>query len=109
MKPKAGDIVLVPFPFTDQTGSKVRPAIVISIKPYDDDVVIVFVTSKIKKRGGHILTIIASECNGLRQNSTVVCSKLASIKTSLLIGGIGKLESKDYQKIKQAMAAVLGL
>jgi len=109
MEPKPGDVVLVPFPFTDQTGSKVRPAIVVSQKRYDEDVVIVFVTSQLKRRGSHIVTIQASEYNGLRQISSVVCSKLASLKTSLIIGGIGRLESQDFQKIQQSVAKVLGL
>ena len=109
MDPKPGDVVLVPFPFTDQTGSKVRPAIVVSQKRYDEDVVIVFVTSQLKRRGSHIVTLPASEHSGLRQVSSVVCSKLASIKTSLVIGGIGRLEPKDFSKIQQTVARVLGL
>ncbi len=28
--PSSGDVVLVPFPFTDQTASKKRPAVVVS-------------------------------------------------------------------------------
>ena len=108
MKPRAGDVVLVPFPFTDQTGSKIRPAIVVSTKPYGNDVVIVFVTSQVKHRGAHIVSIKASEYNGLLQQSSVVCSKLASINTSLFIGGIGRLSSEEYAKIKHAIGTVLG-
>ena len=44
-----GDIVLVPFPFTDQTGTKKRPAVVVSSGAYNAarrDVVIMAVTSQ---------------------------------------------------------------
>jgi mRNA interferase MazF len=44
-----GDIVLVPFPFTSQTASKKRPAVVVSNRTYNDskpDIVVMAVASK---------------------------------------------------------------
>jgi len=32
-----GDVVLVPFPFTDQTGLKKRPAVVVSSTTYHEE------------------------------------------------------------------------
>jgi len=49
-----GDIVLVPFPFTDQTGIKKRPAVIISSAAYNTarrDVVIMAVTSQSRPTG----------------------------------------------------------
>ena len=45
---KKWDIILVPFPFTDLTASKKRPALIISPNEYntDLDVIIEFITSK---------------------------------------------------------------
>ena len=46
-----GDIVLVPFPFTDQTASKQRPAVVVSNRAYNaarPDVVVMAVTSQLR-------------------------------------------------------------
>lgn len=46
-----GDIVLVPFPFTDQTTSKRRPAVVVSGRDYNramPDLVMMAVTSQIR-------------------------------------------------------------
>ena len=44
-----GDVVLVPFPFTDQTGAKKRPAVVVSSSAYNtgrpDIVTMALVTS----------------------------------------------------------------
>jgi mRNA interferase MazF len=44
-----GDIVLVPFPFTDQSGTKRRPAVVVSGRRYHTerpDLIIMAVTSQ---------------------------------------------------------------
>ena len=45
-----GDVVLVPFPFTDQTEAKKRPAIVVSSQEYNDrlpDLILMAVTSQV--------------------------------------------------------------
>lgn len=43
---KQGEIVLVPFPFTDLSSIKSRPALVISKKNYGGDVILAGITSK---------------------------------------------------------------
>lgn len=46
-----GDVVLVPFPFTDQSTSKKRPAVVVSSAAYNaerPDVIIIAVTSQVR-------------------------------------------------------------
>ena len=48
---KHGDVVLVPFPFSDQTITKKRPAVVISSNAYNEvssDLIIIAITSKIE-------------------------------------------------------------
>lgn len=46
-----GDVVLVPFPFTDQSAAKRRPAVVVSPSVYNlarPDVVLMAVTSQVR-------------------------------------------------------------
>ena len=45
---KRGDIVLVPFPFTDLTAEKLRPAVIVSSDPQELDVVIAFISSIVR-------------------------------------------------------------
>ena len=47
---KFGDIILVPFPFTDQASIKKRPAVVVSSEEYNSgrpDIIIMAVTSRL--------------------------------------------------------------
>lgn len=45
-----GDVVLVPFPFTDQSGGKKRPAVIVSSSDYNAnrrDLIIMAITSQV--------------------------------------------------------------
>jgi mRNA interferase MazF len=51
MRFEFGDVVLVPFPFTSQTASKRRPAVIVSSRAYNDaklDVVVMAITSQLR-------------------------------------------------------------
>ncbi len=52
MKVSRGDVVLVDYPFTDRTGSKVRPTLVVSTDELhqSDDAIIAAITSVIRVR-----------------------------------------------------------
>lgn len=50
-----GDVILIPFPFTDQSTSKQRPAVVISSEAYQrqrHDVVVMAITSQVRTPAG---------------------------------------------------------
>ena len=58
-----GDVVLVPFPFTDQTASKKRPAVVVSADAYHQrrpDVIVMAVTSQILRPAGALGEVLIS-------------------------------------------------
>jgi mRNA interferase MazF len=41
-----GDVVLVPFPFTDLSQTKLRPAIVLYVQPEGKDITLCFISSQ---------------------------------------------------------------
>jgi mRNA interferase MazF len=106
---KKGTLILVPFPFTDLSGNKVRPALIISQGKIGGDVVVVFVTSQSKFKERHLVSIAPDELNGLKVKSTVVCSKIATLDSKIVLGELGKLSSEVQKKVDAEIKKMLGI
>ncbi|MBS4029336.1 MAG: type II toxin-antitoxin system PemK/MazF family toxin [Ignavibacteriales bacterium] len=91
------DIVLVPFPFTDLTTTKQRPALIISPNEYNqfDEVVIAFVTSQLHSplRVGDY-HIKHWQTAGLPKPS-LIRMKFATLHNSVIIKRLGNLNEED--------------
>ena len=61
-----GDIVLIPFPFTDLSGSKNRPAVVLISN--DEDVTICFITTQLKWKSKFDVNLKPSQVNSLKKS-----------------------------------------
>ena len=91
-----GSTILIPFPFTDLSHYKIRPALVISAQEDEQDVIVAFITSVIydplKQTDYKInkLDKFFSE-TGLKANSIVKCNKLATLSKNIILGRIGDL------------------
>jgi mRNA interferase MazF len=91
-----GDIVLIPFPFTDLSGNKNRPAIV--LVDSDDDVVVTFLTTQLSWLSEFDFIMQPSDLNGLKKTSLVRLNKLATIDKDLIIGRLGSLD-RHYEDL----------
>lgn len=99
----------MPFPFTDLSGNKVRPAVIISDGKIGDDVVVVFITSQAKMKGAHLITIIPSEENGLKVVSKIVCAKIATLDAKIILGELGVVSGTLLVEVDAQLRKVLGL
>ncbi len=89
-----GSIVLTRFPFTDLSGSKVRPALVISRNNASRaDIVLAFITSQLPVSGPDALEIEPSPANGLKVKSAVRFDKVATLETGIVVGKLGDAEA----------------
>jgi len=59
---KKGDIILVPFPFTDLSGNKNRPAVILIDS--EEDVTVCFITTQVKWFSEFDISVHHSEING---------------------------------------------
>ena len=89
-----GSIVLTHFPFTDPSGSKVRPALVISRdNSRRPDVVLAFITSQPHANNPDALAIEPSPANGLKLRSAVRFDKIVTLEARVIVGKIGNAEA----------------
>jgi len=84
-----GSIVLARLPFTDLSGDKRRPALVVS-RDNDrrSDLVVCFITS-MPRAGPDMASIAASANTGLKVPSVVRFDKIATLDRSVITGKLG--------------------
>ncbi len=88
---KQGDLILIPFPFTDLLGNKVRPALVLAATPLD--VTVAFITTQFQWQEPTDLRLLPTNLNGLKKPSLVRLSKVATLDVTLAQGRLGDLDS----------------
>lgn len=105
-----GKIVLVPFPFTDLTAAKLRPALVL----YEgkSDVVLSFISSKLSARSSDTDIIITSDSigftkSGLKVDSVIKLDKIATVLKELIIGELGELDNILKKEVKQKLTKMI--
>jgi len=92
-----GDVVLVPFPFTDLTAAKQRPAVVVSpdqLNIQRDDLVLAAITSQVPAQPGAdelLLSVVDLADTGLLKPSVIKLGKLVTIHQDLVRRKIGAL------------------
>jgi mRNA interferase MazF len=108
---KFADVVLVPFPFTDQTTSKKRPAVVVSSDAYNrqhSDIIIMAITSQIQV----VLALGEVIINEWREagliKPSIIKPILATVEKRLVIRKLGELKEVDRQAVKNALLEIIG-
>jgi mRNA interferase MazF len=101
-----GAIALARFPFTDLSGAKSRPVLIVS-RDNDrrSDVVVCFIIS-IPRVGPDMAVIDATPGTGLKVRSTVRFDKLATLEKSVITGRLG---SAPREWLAQQKATFLGV
>ncbi len=107
-----GKIVLLPFPFTDLTTTKRRPALVILERP--NDIVVMFISSKIPKaQEKHHIIIEKNDkdfpITGLKVSSAIYLDKIATISKNLIIGELGQITKRIKRKFNKRMNKIYRL
>ena len=102
-----GDIVLIVFPFTDLSGSKLKPAVVLADNSLD--ITVSFITTQIGWQETTDVLIIPTIVNGLRKQSLIRTGKIATLDYSLAKGLLGKLSTTEITDLNSKLKVLLQL
>jgi len=102
-----GDVVVIPFPFTDLSGSKKRPAFVVADLP-GDDVIVCQITSKAKS-DTLALSLEAHDfvTGSLPTNSFIRPNKIFTADKNLILYTSGHLSDTKIHNTLKAIIAVI--
>lgn len=104
-----GDVVLLPYPFTDLSAQKVRPAIIVgSTKKKQTDVFIVPLTSRTDNLREGEFVLKDWQKAGLNV-ATAVKKGCILINTELVLCKVGVLDRKDLKQVEDSLRFWLDL
>ena len=97
------DLLLVPFPFSDQSGNKVRPVVAISNKEFNEhseDLLVVGVTSNISK-GKYTMSLSNTDLEEgkLYSQCCIKAENILKIDRELIIKKIGKISKGKLESV----------
>ena len=95
------------FPYTDQQGSKRRPALVIAVEA--PDVTVAFITGNLALARAYDVVLQPTSLNRLNKPSLVRTLKLATLDPSQLHGRVGELTAPELQQVNAGLKQGLQL
>lgn len=106
---KAKDVVLVEFGYSEESGSKKRPALIISSDNYHKsrkEVIVMAITSNIKR-----VLFGDTKIDNWKEASllypSLVTGIIRTIKDSIIIRKLGILSENDFQKIQRVLRKII--
>ncbi len=106
-----GSVVLVPFPFTDQSTTKRRPAVVVSSDAYHrerPDLIILAVTSQARPQPALGETAVTQWKEAGLPRPSVVKPVVATIERGLVLRKLGRLADEDRTALRKVLDEILG-
>ncbi len=104
-----GDIVILPFPFSDLSANKRRPALVLATL-HGGDIVVCQITSQIRPDPYAVPIEDADFANGgLKQSSLVRVSRIFTAESSIVLYRAGTLSIGKQREVRSKIAGLFSL
>jgi len=106
-KPVAGDVVIVPFPFSDLSQSKRRPAFVLASLDGDDLILCMITSQSVRDRYALQLDDRDFVSGGLPVSSNIRPSRLFTADAGIVSRVVGRISSKKLRETVDSVANLL--
>lgn len=109
-KNNRGDVILVEVKFSDGSGSKLRPALIISDNRYNkvrDEIIVSGITSNVERSYLGGTKISTWEKAGLKVPS-LATAVIQTVKKKLIRKQLGVVDKKEFAQIEKNIAQALG-
>jgi mRNA interferase MazF len=112
-----GDVVLVPFPFQDKPGEKIRPAVIVQSDAENRrlvNTILAMITGNLADAGQPTTVLVDPGTadgtgTGLNGPSLIKCYNLATMRQRRVLHVIGHLSNALMQQVNQALKAAMEL
>ncbi len=102
-----GDVVVVPFPFSDLSNTKRRPALVIT-KLRGNDLILCQITSKnVSDSYSIFITEKDFQSGSLNQNSNIRPNKLFTADSKIILYKVGSLKIEKMREIIESIINII--
>ncbi|MEX2287772.1 MAG: type II toxin-antitoxin system PemK/MazF family toxin [Planctomycetaceae bacterium] len=117
MRVSRDDVVLVDYPYSDRSGSKVRPCLVVQSDHNNvrlDDTIVVTISSRTRHAGERTQLLIdvtsaAGRQSGLLFDSAVQCENIVTVDHAFVLRKIGVLPSDAMENVAECLKAALAI
>lgn len=105
--PAAGSVALVPFPFSDLSRAKLRPAVVLAAVERGDIMLCQITSNPYADPLALLISDSDFQVGGLQRNSFARPGKVFTASAGLLTGVVGRLMPHKHRELVDALVAVL--
>jgi mRNA interferase MazF len=106
--PEPGDIVLIPFPYSDLSSAKKRPVLVLTAPDRHGDFIAAGVTSVEQSERAVPLDPACLVAGSLPRKSWVRCDKVFTLSVDSIVKPFGTLRPDYFDNVRKAVCDTLG-
>jgi len=109
---RRGDVILIPFPYTDLSAAKTRPAVVVSSDIYHaarSELLLAYVSSQVSQANPTIDYVLADWAAAGLLKPSFVRPKVAAVEPALVAYHVGTLSARDLLEVDRCLRRAMAL